>query len=237
MEQQLFIQHLMRFGLTRQEGMIYLCLLTEGKLTGYEAAKITGISRSNAYGSLAALAEKGAAYVVEESAKKYIPVPLSEFCENQLRSLREEKEWILSHQPSRKVDEEGYITVDGAVHILNKIRNMLSRTEERVYIAAGFENLKTVEPEIARLVKNGKKVVIITDHELVFTGAVIYQTESRGNQIGIITDSRYALTGEYGDGSMNTCLYSGQKNFVELFKTAMANEIKLIGYTKGEGLS
>ena len=27
---------------------------------------------------------------------------------------------------------------------------------------------------------------------------------------------------------MNTCLYSGQKNFVELYKTALANEIKLL---------
>ena len=27
---------------------------------------------------------------------------------------------------------------------------------------------------------------------------------------------------------MNTCLYSGQKNFVELYKTALGNEIKLL---------
>ena len=49
-----------------------------------------------------------------------------------------------------------------------------------------------------------------------------------GKQIGIITDSKHVLTGEYGKGSMNTCLYSGQKNFVELYKTALANEIKLL---------
>lgn len=234
MEEQLFIQHLMRFGLTRQEGLVYLCLLTEGKLTGYEAAKATGISRSNAYGSLAGLAEKGAAYVIEETAKKYTPVPLEEFCENQLRSLRDEKEWILSHQPSPKVDDEGYITVEGAVHILNKAKNMLAQTEERVYISAGYENLKAVEPEIAQLALKKKKVVIITDKELVIPNVTVYQTESKGNQIGVITDSKYVMTGEYGEGSMNTCLYSGQKNFVELFKTAMSNEIKLIGYTKGE---
>ena len=47
-------------------------------------------------------------------------------------------------------------------------------------------------------------------------------------QIGINADTKYVLTGEYGEGSMNTCLYSGQKNFVELYKTALANEIKLL---------
>ena len=42
--------------------------------------------------------------------------------------------------------------------------------------------------------------------------------EPKHTQIGLITDSKYALTGEYGEGSINTCLYSGQKNFVELYK-------------------
>ena len=58
--------------------------------------------------------------------------------------------------------------------------------------------------------------------------AKVYFGENRGMQIGIIADSKYVLTGEYGEGSMNTCLYSGQKNFVELYKTALANEIKLL---------
>ena len=49
------VERLMEFGLTRQEASIYQCLLTEGKVTGYEVAKQTGISRSNAYNSLASM--------------------------------------------------------------------------------------------------------------------------------------------------------------------------------------
>ena len=37
---------LMCFGLTRQESSLYLTLLSDGALTGHEAAKRTGISRS-----------------------------------------------------------------------------------------------------------------------------------------------------------------------------------------------
>ena len=43
---------LQQFGLTRQEAKVYLLLLTEGCLSGYEAAKRAGISRSNAYGEI-----------------------------------------------------------------------------------------------------------------------------------------------------------------------------------------
>ena len=60
MDEMSFIEKLMVFGLTRQEASIYLCLYRNGILTGYEAAKLTGISRSNVYNALAGLAEKGA---------------------------------------------------------------------------------------------------------------------------------------------------------------------------------
>ena len=45
----------------------------KAKTTGYEVAKQLGISRSNAYNSLASMTEKGAAYLVEEgTTKKYV---------------------------------------------------------------------------------------------------------------------------------------------------------------------
>lgn len=91
----------MEFDLTRQEANIYQCMLSEGKVTGYEVAKLTGISRSNAYNSLASMTEKGAAYMVEEgSIKKYVPVSLSEFCKNHIRRLEDSRQWLMTHVPS-----------------------------------------------------------------------------------------------------------------------------------------
>ena len=51
------VELLMSFGLTRQEARVYVLLLGEGALSGYEAAKRLGISRSNAYAALAGLVE------------------------------------------------------------------------------------------------------------------------------------------------------------------------------------
>ena len=73
MEESRVIRYLTDFGLSRQEALVYEQLLIGGKQTGYEQlliggkqtgyeiARDTGISRSNAYTSLAALVEKGAA--------------------------------------------------------------------------------------------------------------------------------------------------------------------------------
>ena len=52
MDEHQFIECLIHYGLTRQEAIVYHRLLTDGKQTGYEIAKATGISRSNAYSAL-----------------------------------------------------------------------------------------------------------------------------------------------------------------------------------------
>ena len=119
-------------------------------------------------------------------------------------------------------------------HIRDRIRNLLEKAEERVYLSCSCSCLESMEEELQKLVRAGRKMVLITDHPYDLKGALVYVTEDKGHQIGLIADSRYVLTGEYGPGSMNTCLYSGQRNFVVLFKTALANEIELIKIRKGE---
>ena len=229
MDNNLFIEHLMNFDLTRQEASIYQCMLTEGKITGYEVAKQIGISRSNAYNSLASMADKGAVYqVTEGTTKKYIPVALDEFCKNSIRKLDESRKWLVSHVPTEKAQDEGYITIEGRRHILDKMKNLLSNVEERAYISCTRNYLLLFVEELDRLDEMNKKLVIITDQPVKYGNAKIYVGDARNTQIGLITDSKYVLTGEFGEGSIDTCLYSGQKNFVELYKRALSNEIKLL---------
>ncbi len=233
-EETKMIQYLTDFGLSRQEAVVYEKLLQNGKQTGYEIAKEAGISRSNAYTSLAALVEKGAAYLVEESAKRYIPVPAGEFCGNRIRRMEEEKEWLTVNLPGNSQGEDGYITIEGQGNIHDKLINLLKGTKERVYMSASSACISSFADILEELSAEGRKVVVITDGPSEVAGARVYLTASKGYQIGIITDSKYVLSGEYGEGSMNTCLYSGRRNFVLLFKNALANEIKLIKIQKGE---
>ena len=164
MEKITFTERLMEFGLTRQEATIYQCLLGEGKMSGYEVAKQTGISRSNAYNSLASMTEKGAAYLVEEgNTRKYVPVPVEEFCKNRIRRMEEARQWLKIHVPSEKTHVEGYITIEGARNILDKMRNLLDKVEQRVYISCTRNYLLLLVRELEELKRAGKKVVIVTD--------------------------------------------------------------------------
>lgn len=228
------LNKLMEFGMTRQEAGIYLCLYKNGELTGYEVSKQTGISRSNVYGSLAELAGMGAACLMEGSVSKYAAVPVEEFCENKIRMLKREKEYLIKNMPVMKEVSEGYITIEGAGNIRNKIITMLEKAGQRIYLSAPESFIAGIKEELETAAAREIKLVLITDRDTGIKENRQYLTDKKENQIRLIIDSVYVLTGDIEGKKSDTCLYSGQKNFVNVFKEALRNEIKLIELTKGE---
>ena len=217
MEEAAIIEQLTLFGLSRQEAAIYLCLLQSEELTGYEVAKLTGISRSNVYNGLASLVEHGAAYVIEGSASKYLAVSLEEYCDNRLRYLTGVRNALIAGGPKKSLPREGYITIEGYDHICDRLRHMLQDAQMRIYFSACGEF-----PEDTEL-KSGIIEYLVPEH---FREPE--EEEQRSDQIRLIIDSEYILTGTVTGKSGDACLYSGQKNFVRVFKDAMRNEIALI---------
>lgn len=222
------IDRLMLFGLTRQEAAIYVCLCENGTMNGYEVAKLTGISRSNVYNALAGLVEKGAANRMEASSNKYCPIAVDEMCENKMRQMSEAKTYLNEHLKKPNEAADGYITIEGYSHIRDKVFAMMQQTEYRVYMSLESNLLDEFEVDLKRLIDEKKKVVLLTDSDYELEGAQVYRRTSGEGQIQLIVDSCYVLTGDFTKSAADNCLYSGQKNFVEVFKKALRNEIKLI---------
>ena len=229
------IEGLTHFNLTKQEATLYVLLLKEGYLTGYEAAKQTGISRSNTYTALAGLVEKGAAYVLEEGkVTRYTPVAPEEFCTNKIDRLKEIKQKVLSQLPVLKSDAEGYITIKGELEIINKLKNTVRQAEARIYVSANKRVMELLKSELLDALDRGLKVVIISDKQFTLPQAICYGTEKQNEQIRLIADSQTVVTGDLEDEENSTCLYSCKRNLVDLFKDALKNEIKLIELQKGD---
>ena len=239
LEKNTFPDCLISFGLTRQEAVIYETLLKHGEMTGYEVSKETGISRSNAYASLAGLADKGAAYLIKGEAVKYTPVPVPQFVESTLASLAEKGEFLKAHAPARRDTTDGYITIQGAANIRGKIRQMLADMEHRLYMMAPSDIVAQFCGELSEKISGGKKVVLLTERlpaELTeLSGkldeaaeSAVYITDAEPGQIRMIVDSAYVMTGEFTGSESDTCLYSGQKNLVSVMKEALKNKITLL---------
>ena len=238
MEENRVLSGLVMFGLTRQEANIYLCLYQNGELTGYEVAKQTGISRSNVYSALAGMTDKGAAYLAQGASSKYVAVPIEEFCKNKIRYLKQEQEYLLKNIPAMKEQEIGYITIEGYKNIWDKIINMIRSADKRIYISASYQTIEKLMKELQDAVNREIKLVILSDqtpkNEDLFHESTYYQCENRGPNLRLIIDSAYALTGEITGSRDDTCLYTGQKNFINVFKDTLRNEIKLTQLQGGE---
>jgi transcriptional regulator, trmB len=232
MEESKLIDGMMQFGLTRQEASIYICLASNRELSGYEVSKITGISRSNVYSALASLVEEGAAYLLEGETSKYTSVDVEEFCKNRIRHMTETMEELVRQMPQLGNNCEGYITISSHKHIMDRIHFMLSHVKYRVYISMPVRFLTVFQDELNRLIEDGRKVVLIINEPIELTGCIIYYTDKKDEQVRLIVDSEYVLTGDMTGNSTDTCLYCGQKNFVNVFKESMKNEIELITLKK-----
>ena len=229
-------EKLMQFGLTRQEASIYLCLTRNRELSGYEVSKLTGISRSNVYSALAGLVEEGAAYLLEGETNKYTAVAVEDFCQNRIRELQRLKDELVEQVPQMEPNTEGYITISSHKHIMDKIYNMLDQVEYRVYLAIPVCYVAQIRTRLERLIAEGKKVVLLLGEPITpeLAGSILYVTGKQDTQLRLIVDSAYVLTGEMTGSDTDSCLYCGQKNFVNVFKESLRNEIKLIELTKGE---
>ena len=243
------IDNLSSFGLTRIEATIYITLLSHGSMTGYEIAKETGTSRSNVYNSLATLVEKGAAYTMQGEASKFVPVKVEVFLHNTLKELEKKADFIIQHAPKPVEQETGYITIKGSRHIKDKITELLTSTELRLYIMAESQLILKYKSQLEVLTNNEKKVVILTDKDILekdgspkLAGikvknsgkktqkgeSVIYITELQKGQLRLISDSKYVLTGEVTGLESDNCLYSGQPHLISIMKEALKNKITLL---------
>jgi HTH-type transcriptional regulator, sugar sensing transcriptional regulator len=230
------IGYLVKLGLSRLEASIYLALLTDGELNGYEVSKRLSLSRSNAYTALASLVEKGAAWTVAGTPTRYTAVPPKELCDNRQRRLKAVSDALLSSLPEKRETPGSFVTIVGAGRILDRLRALVSGAEERVYLAVEGDILKAILPEIQAILQNGKKAVIITDRPIAsdaearpfLAGATVHVGPCAKDRIRAIADSRFVLTGEISGGDRASCLYSDQKNLADIFKDALKAEIRLI---------
>lgn len=221
------IEALMKVGLTKHEATLYLVLCKEGGLTGYEAAKLSGITRSNVYLALAGLAEKGGACRAEGGTVKYLAVPVPEFTANIRRQTNQYLDYLVKYIPEQDEPDEPFLTISGKNNVVNKLHNMICGAKERIYLSLAASELQFFQTGLVEAQARSLKIVIITDQHLTMKGIVSYFHAKEPDQLRVIVDSAEVLTGTLNNEEA-TCIYSKNRNLVQLIKDSLTNEIKLI---------
>lgn len=136
MDQLLF--HIQKFGLTDNEGRIYVALSSHGPMNGYELAKKTAIGRGNIYSCLTRLVEKEA--IVPADGDKFIAVPLEVFIDKFSANLQHSGKSALSlMEKSRQKQEEAQImTISSLDAVMNCCQTILASTSSSALFIAAF---------------------------------------------------------------------------------------------------
>lgn len=225
---------LVKTGLTGHEARLYRLLLGGESYTGYEAAKSTGISRSNVYHALEGLTDKGGAYLIEGEAARYIAVPIQEYLENITRDFHELTGQIKQLAPQPMQPPDAYITITGDDKIYHKMCNMVNGATQRLYLSMALPIVESLAQPLQQAVQRGLKVVITTDAPYMLTGAQVHHTAKNSHQVRLIADSQQVLTGTLRTHNQPAaCLFTANQTIVTLFKDALRSEIELI-QLKGE---
>ena len=216
------ISALKKIGFTQQEAVIYIELCHHNEMTGYEAAKQSGISRSNAYAALSSLVDKGYAYVIEGVSAKYTPVPKEELMINARRDFEANMTIIDGELDFSNQGQEPYVTIKGDKQIVDKLKNILAQAELRIYLSCDDSVLARVSSEVQAAVDRGLKVVVLSVKTLEGIDHTHYFNEG-SMSFKVIADTKEVLA-----GTLNQCLYSKNTTLVQLIREAFVNEITLI---------
>lgn len=218
----ILLDALKNLGFTQQEATIYIKLATSNSMTGYEAAKASGISRSNAYASLSNLVDKGYAYTIEGNPVHYVAVSKEDLIANAKRDFAKTIDTIQEKLMTTPVTNEPYITISGENAILDKLKNIILQAEQRIYVSVGRDILKILEEELIIACEKGLKVVVLSSED-ISCGEHIYYPTDRNASIKLIADTKEILA-----GTLQQSLYSKNETLVKIIRESIIDEITLI---------
>lgn len=218
------IKALKNIGFTQQEAILYIKLCKNGELSGYEAAKLTGISRSNAYASLSSLTDKGYAYLIAGQPTKYIAVPKEELLKNATIQFNSDIKTISNLLEFNIISDEPFITITNNDNIVSKLKNLINASTKRIYISCNESILNMIHTELLYSINKGLKVVILAPLPLESKEAsYTYYKISSDDYFKIIVDTSVVLA-----GTLDQALYSKNTTLISIIKESFINEISVM---------
>jgi sugar-specific transcriptional regulator TrmB len=226
-----FTTALQKIGFSPLEAIVYTTLSKHGSLTGYEVAKLCGISRSNVYAALYSLQDKGKCYVSEAESTKYIAIPKDEL----ILSTKKEMEEILltleNEFPESIKPLDPYITITGYDNVIAKIKHSILLCKSHLYILSKASYIDLFKEELVEI-SGTKKITILCDETLDLSENItVYSRRKAPQGFHMIVDTQVVITGELSD-SFSQCLYTSNESLVRLMRESFITELEMIKLMK-----
>lgn len=237
---------LTKIGLTDAEAKVYLTLLQNGSLSGYETSKLAGVPRSKIYNILENLKQKGfILYTEYENNNKYAAVDIAEIAERIKEETTDTLDTLSEHlrvYPQRPNLDHIWHIQDNR-NVFAKCRDILRRTKDELLMQIWEEDIDCLMAELQKLEARGVPlglVVFSNDKELQLPlkkycrhGMIEAKKEEMGGRwITLVADHREVVFGQIISPSVAEVIWTESKPMISLAAECVRHDLY---FYKGAG--
>lgn len=180
------VRSLQALDLTEYEAKVYIALLGEQASSGYAVARMSGVPRSRVYEVLANLVERGIVLTSNGDPVQYAALPPQEL----LARRRTEVEAALTIAESgleavmaASTDRNLIWDLSGRDAIIERVRDVVARANDRVLMQLWAEDAPAVEPQLRAAADRGVDVLIVAYDDPGFDFGHVYLHEPGAEEI------------------------------------------------------
>ena len=236
---------LLEIGFTLNEAKVYLTLLQNRYLNGYEISKLSKVSRSLVYNVIDRLVAKGFVLKSEGQINYYCALPYEKVIEriknDNINKLNVAREKLKNY--SRIENESEYIfNIKGIDEFFSKANDLISNAKKEISISIWKEDFPKIEESLLIAAKKGIKIYIFSFSNITFPSAEIFSYQLKDpnslfpyRRISIVVDGKEVIIGENA-GDKSICVLSKNHALVSMTTDEIVLNIFWLKYIKSKGL-
>jgi HTH-type transcriptional regulator, sugar sensing transcriptional regulator len=142
------LDRLQSLGFSANEAKVYLALLKEHPLTGYEIANKSGIQRASVYQVIGRLADKGMVHEVRDNGgRQFMPETPEKMVVRLKQEFTDASEVVteFARHYKKTVDySDHYLSINNYEDTLVKIREMVNKSRKEILISTGWVEIRMI---------------------------------------------------------------------------------------------
>lgn len=236
---------LLGIGFTLNEAKVYLTLLQNRYLNGYETSKLSNVSRSLVYDVIDRLVAKGFVLKSEGQINYYCALPYDKVIEkirnDNINKLNVAREKLKNY--SRIENESEYIfNIKGIDEFFSKANDLILNAEKEISISIWKEDFPKIEESLSIASKKGIKIYIFSFSDITFPSGEIFSYQLKNpaslfpyRRISVVVDGKEVIIGENA-GDKSICVLSKNHALVSMTTDEIVLNIFWLKYIKSKGL-
>lgn len=236
---------LLEIGFTLNESKVYLTLLQNRYLNGYEISKFSNVSRSLVYNVIDRLVAKGFVLKSEGQINYYCALPYDKVIEkirnDNINKLNVAREKLKNY--SRIENESEYIfNIKGIDEFFSKANDLILNAEKEISISIWKEDFPKIEESLSIASKKGIKIYIFSFSDITFPSGEIFSYQLKNptslfpyRRISIVVDGKEVII-EENAGDKSICVLSKNHALVSVTTDEIVLNIFWLKYIKSKGL-